>query len=376
MLAAHNLAKGLFLLQNFDVTAFNTPTNPRNVMLFVIGVAALIIILVIVNAIKKRYNPPSLGGPRVAGSGHRHFSGFALHRQISNMGLDRDQVKMLDFVFKNDNVVDPRRSLLSPSLLDRHFFKAYRLIERTAGTDDEAQEKLSLLFSTRNILESFSSADSITSTRQIPENAAAVLGTEREKYPVKVLSSKGDHLVVECPHNVLGTAIQFPRGSKVTLSFFTKSSKGFAFESRILGTSESANMSVLQLVHSNQIKKLAQRRFRRRQTVIAAAFYFVRLEESERRKESPKMVVDKRRLSGNIMDISIGGCSIKTNVSIPSGTRLKIEASAAGANIAVLGQVLRTNRTGMSTIMHIKFLRVPRRSLNIINALVYEYAEE
>jgi hypothetical protein len=87
------------------------------------------------------------------------------------------------------------------------------------------------------------------------------------------------------------------------------------------------------------------------------------------------MVVDKRRLTGTIMDISIGGCSIKTNVSIPSGTLLKIECSYDDMNIATLGQVLRTNRTGMSTIMHIKFLRVPKRSLNTINALVYEYAE-
>jgi hypothetical protein len=44
-------------------------------------------------------------------------------------------------------------------------------------------------------------------------------------------------------------------------------------------------------------------------------------------------------------------------------------------NIAALGQVLRTNRSGISTIMHIKFLRIPRRSLNIINALVYEYVD-
>jgi hypothetical protein len=37
---------------------------------------------------------------------------------------------------------------------------------------------------------------------------------------------------------------------------------------------------------------------------------------------------------------------------------------------------LRTNRTGVNTVMHIKFLKVPRKGLNSINAIVYEYNDE
>jgi hypothetical protein len=101
----------------------------------------------------------------------------------------------------------------------------------------------------------------------------------------------------------------------------------------------------------------------------------VYVEEGRRREK--KLVVDKRRLTGNIMDISIGGCSIKTNILVQTGSRLKIEfIHSDNFNVAVLGQVIRTNRNGISTVMHIKFLKVPRRSLNAINALVYEYADE
>ena len=357
------------------VTDFSKQTDPKDVMTFVIGIAVVVIILVAVSVIKKRFNPPSMGGPQTPGSGHRRFSGFALHQQVSSMGLDKDQIKMLDNVFKNDDVVDTRRSLGSPALLDRHFLKTYRIIEKTSATDDEAQDKLTLLFSTRNILDMHSGTDNITTTRDIPENTQAVLSTGRESYSVRILSSKGENLVVENPENALGTTVPIPRGSKISISFFSKSSKGFSFESRILAISESASGPVLHLVHTSQIKKLSQRRFRRRHVVIPAIFFFVHLEKTGRRDDSTKMVVDKRRLTGNITDISIGGCSIKTNLSVPSGTRLKIEATVNNGSIAVLGQVLRTNRTGMSTIMHIKFLRVPRRSLNIINALVYEYAD-
>jgi hypothetical protein len=284
---------------------------------------------------------------------------------------------MLEFVLRNDSVTDPVRSINSPNLLDRHFKRAYRIIERSADTEEEAQERFSLLFSTRNVLESASSSGGgVTSTRQVAEKTAAVITIGQDSYPVKVISAKGDNLVVENPQNALGTPLRLPRGGKVTLSFFTKSSKGFSFESRVLGTVDSPDGPVLQVVHSSQIKRLSQRRYRRRQAVIAAVFHFVYVEETGRRKEK-KMVVDKRRLTGNILDISIGGCSIKTNVSVPSGTRLKIEfIYSNNVHVAVLGQVLRTNRTGISTIMHIKFLRVPRRSMNAINALVFEYADE
>jgi hypothetical protein len=88
------------------------------------------------------------------------------------------------------------------------------------------------------------------------------------------------------------------------------------------------------------------------------------------------MVVEKRKFSGNIMDISIGGCSLKTNAPVNSGQRLKIEFTREDNSVvAALGEVLRTNKSGMSTIVHVKFLKVPHRSLNKINAMVYEYSD-
>jgi hypothetical protein len=372
-----NFSRAVYLFP-LQLPTFYKQTDSQDVIYFFIGLGVFVVILFVVNAIKKRYNPPAISGGIAGSSQARHFSGFALHRIANNIGLNKDQSRMLEYVLRNDGVADVERSLNSAALLDRHFKRAYRIIERGANTEEEAQERLSLLFSTRNALEASSGGGNaaVASTRQVPVKAAAVLSLGQESYPVKVISTKGDHLVVENPENALGTPIKLPRGGKVILSFFTRSSKGFSFETRILGSADSPEGPVLQLVHSNQMKRLSQRRFRRRQTVIPADFYFVRVEETGHRKEK-KMVVDKRRMTGNILDVSIGGCSIKTNVAVPSGTRLKIEFTGiANINTAVLGQVLRTNRSGISTIIHIKFLKVPRKSMNSINALVFEYADE
>jgi hypothetical protein len=96
------------------------------------------------------------------------------------------------------------------------------------------------------------------------------------------------------------------------------------------------------------------------------------------RKKTRKMTVDSRRFTGTIMDVSIGGCSIRTNASVPLGTRLKIEFDYLDKMIiAALGQVLRINRSGaINTIMHIKFIKMPRKTMNAVNALVYEYDED
>ena len=88
------------------------------------------------------------------------------------------------------------------------------------------------------------------------------------------------------------------------------------------------------------------------------------------------MVVDKRKFTGSVLDVSIGGCSIKTNSLVRAGQRLKIEFTREDDSVVVaLGEVLRTERSGTSTIMHVKFLKVPRKSLNSINAMVYDYTD-
>ena len=88
-----------------------------------------------------------------------------------------------------------------------------------------------------------------------------------------------------------------------------------------------------------------------------------------------KMFVNKQQCNGTMTDISIGGCSIKTRVVVNRSQVLKVEfAKQDDTVIAALGEVVRTSKSGASTNLHIKFLKIPRKSLNAINALVYEYA--
>ena len=355
--------------------------DPVATMIVLIGIGAIVVISIVVNVIRN-----GVGGlPRASGRGStaanpRRFSTFSFHRLAASYGLDKDQTQLLEFVFRNAAVVDPERALNNSALLDKHFRQAYRTIEKNAETDEEAQQRLSRLFTLRNAIESTPvHSTGITSTSRIPDNTAAVLNAGRDSYTVRVVSAKGESLLTEIPRNAIGTPVRIPKGSKVTLSFFTKSSQGFSFESRVLGIMESTGGPRLELAHSGRPKPLVQRRFRRKQINSGCVLHLVFLENAAgSKRKPPKLVVDSRRFTGNVIDISAGGCSIKTSAPVQVGSRLKIELDYSDeSSITVLGQVLRINRSGtVGTIIHIKFLKVPRRSFNNINSLVFGYDSE
>ncbi|WP_245534718.1 flagellar brake protein [Treponema primitia] len=309
----------------------------------------------------------------------RRFSFFALSKIANSYGLSKPQKKVLEDIFRSDAVSDPISVIQSTPLLDKHFKRAYRRIENTATSDAVAQQQIALLFSTRNTIEAVQNTTATaTSTRQIPSNMAGVLAVGKETYPVRVVNSKGDSVLVESPKNSLGNPIRIPTGTRVALSFFTKSSKGYSFDSKILGTMDTPKGQNLQLAHAARVKPLVQRRFRRIQTATPCIFHVVLVSETRvGRKMVKKMTVDKYRYTGTIMDLSIGGCSMQSSANIRAGTRIKLEfESGDTASLAALGQVLRINRGGKYTTIHVKFIKVPRRAQNSINALVFEYNDE
>jgi len=374
---------GLFPLQAVasNLSDFQLRMEDRipQIAIFLVGVTIIVVTLLVINAFRKRGKVAVLNEgyvptrrPVVEGRGY-----FSVLRLAKSMGLDREQTKMLAFVMKNVNVRDMEKALESSDVMDRHFKRAYNNIEETSTSDDDLNKRLSVLFATRNILETYTGTVNISSTRQIKEGTAAILIVEKDgaNHPTKIVSSKPDALVVEHPLDDKGSPIGLQNGGPVTVAFFGNSNKAFSVPSRIIGSQTVANRAVLKLAHSGKIKKLSSRRFRRKQAGISAGFYLVKVEASVNRKKKT-LLVSNMRLAGDIMDISIGGCAIRTSVSIRPGQTIKIEFSKENNfTVAALGEVIRTNQTGRNTVMHVKFLKIPRKSLNYINAMVYEYAK-
>jgi len=348
-------------------------------LILIVAIGALVVVVLTIRIIRNGISRP-MAGPGKANNPTntpRRFTAFTLHRIASSYGLNREQKKLLEYVFRNDEVTDPERVMKTPALLDRHFKRTFRIIEKNSTTDEDAQARLIKLFSLRNIIESSSGTSDNTSAR-LSDNTPAILGTGKDSYPVKVLSSRGQNVVVEYPKNILGTPIRIVKGTKVSLSFFTKSSNGFSYDGTAGGAVNTDRGQGLQITRTGETKPLVKRRFRRKAANFRCEFNFVRVEEigTGKKKES-KLIVDNKKYIGMIQDISVGGCALKTSAPVQAGSRLKINVDYDDSHVInVLGQVIRTNRSAAGTILHIKFLKVPRRSFNTISTFVFGYNDD
>ena len=340
----------------------------RNAIIFMAGIIAVLIAVIIVNSLKKRVPVMNENATLTSAGAVKRYSSFTLQRIARKCGLNSEQTKMFDYVLRTDGVIDPERSLRSSDLLDKHFKNAYYAIEKNTGSEEEAQKKMSVLFSTRNVLETNAPDIYITSTHQIPEYASVVLNTEDDnKYPVRLLSVKGDTVDVVYPGAASGGAVMLPKRAKLNVLVSIGNGNSLSFNTRVISTVEHKGLITLRLAHSGDVKYLAQRRYRRREASISCKISLVHT-------DGKRLVVDKRSVSGDIMDISVGGCALSTKVQIPNGARIKVEyVQDKGNTVAALGQVLRTNRSKYTTILNVKFLKIPRKSMNTINAFVYGY---
>jgi hypothetical protein len=344
--------------------------------ILLIAIAAIIVLLVLLYFMRHGFSRTLIGNSKTSVT-PRRFNAFTLRRITSTYGLNRQQGKLLEYVFRNDAVTDPEKVMKTPALLDRHFLRAFRTIVKNSTTDEDAQERFARLFSLRNAIEASEGIGEDAQPR-LTENTPAILAVGKENYTVKIIISRGQSVVTEVPKNLLGSPIRIPKGTKITLSFFTKSSNGFIFDGNVIGVISTDFGPGLQITHSAKSKPLTKRKYRRRQIELRCEFYFVNMEESGKgRKKVSRLVVDSRRFAGVIQDLSAGGCSIKTSAPIQVGSRLKIAVDYDMDHpINVLGQVIRSNRSRAGTILHIKFLKVPTRSFNSINILVFGYNED
>ena len=358
----------LILLQFGGFPAFRE-ANPMEGIAIIIVIASIVVLTIIFGAVRTKVS--SSPARRSAGVKPRRVSYFAIRRVASAYGLDSDQSKYLAGIFRNDAVREPERVMQNPAVLDRVFQNAYRSIERNSRTDEAAQRGLTQLFSLRNAIEA-SPGPNTGQDNRISSNTPAILMVAKESYPVKVISQDVNAIVTEIPRNSIGTPLRLTRGTNVSLSFFTQSSKGFSLDGRVI---DNGNSPGLKIVHSGKSKPLVKRNYRRKQINMDCEFYSVVLEVTgSGRKRTSRLVTGNKQMIGTVLDISAGGCSIKTTTPPSVGSRIKISLEYNRYNINVLGLVLRTNRSaGYGTILHIKFLKVPRKAYNSISAIVFGY---
>jgi hypothetical protein len=360
--------------------------DPMSALILGIGAATIVVIATIVNIIKHGFKPIALrpGGAKNS-SGFtmpRQFSGFTLRSIAKNYDLTKEQTKMLEYIFAKNGVSKPREVLADPVITDKHFRRVYQSMVSKSGygiEDSVIQKELSRLFSTRNAIEASPESLHNASAPEIGYGTKVVLSVNDKTYPLKIDMIRGEVIMVICPLNPLGEPLKFQKGARADLNYFDDMNHGFLQACRILDVvSAPRRPPILQLLTEGRPKILFKRKNRRRSINIACEFWVVTLTKTGSDSLSQtNMTVGNRKFFGEILNISPGGCSIRTRGLLKPGLRLKISLDYNKKTVVVLGQVLRINRgSSITSFVHIKFIKGSVKALNIINAVVYRYNDD
>jgi hypothetical protein len=370
------MPEAVFGINLFPLQAYFVEDDPMQARIVIIAVVVIIAVAIVFRFVNRGGKSPVASGGG-SFSAAKRYSGFSLRRAAAPYGLDGEQIKLLDYVFRNDNVSDPPRVLKDSAGLDRHFRRAYKNIVRDSGGSDRMQQNLSKLYILRNTIEAAPVEDDVSSSMPV-ENTEAVIKYGNDSYAVRIYFSNNRNIITEIPRSPLGTSLKIGSGTNVTLTYLSRSNNSYSLICSYVGIEKTESGPGFRMTSNSRPRPLTKRQYRRRRIDIRCEFYFVQAFESGKgRNKTTRLVVSPRKFNGVIRDISAGGCSIKTPVPVQAASRLKIGCFISGKEqTTVLGQVMRSNRSATVSVLHIKFIKVPMRAYNAINTLVFGFNEK
>lgn len=356
---------------------FYTSADATESAPFLIAIGAIVMVGIVVAVIRSRAAAASSGGTGRS-SGGAGFGKWRFRSLAKRLGYGPVQVDFLEYFARRLSLGAPEFALQNPAALDKFLKRVFQEIESSTDSDKVAEDRKAILFSIRDTAENAKAqGHKIRSTRQVSDGTSLSVQTgDGENHPSRFLTVSNDALAIATPLDALGEEMRLKKGTRIACTFYAKNGQGYSFPSKVLGYEARKNASAMLIIHSDSVAALPNRRFKRKDLDAPCYFHFVEMVVTvEHRKQVKQAVVEQRRVMGTIVEISAGGCSVKTSNPLAQGDYLKIEFDMdGGSTAAVLGKVVKLNRPGgIGGIMHIQFSRSSRKTLNQIRSYVYGY---
>ncbi len=343
-------------------------TDPKVTYFVIGGIIGAVVLIALISRIRKKSGK---------GGADKKFSKRAFKKTARKIGLNDTYINILLTLIKQHDVASPFRLLNKSTQLDNILRDTLTRIEESdiPEADKEAQ-KLSIYRIKQIIERNAKEKKSVPNTRSIRHGQQLVLIIEEARYSSKLSKNLKDSLHVYAPVTKAGKTIIVKRWTKLGVQFWKNEGEMYSFQTKVLGLKNVGGVPVLMLQHAKQIEVSQQRRFRRKAFTKSVYFGLVTIVATGqgRRQKKQAVVAGKRNILGSLLDISSGGCSLKTNFPLKRGELIRLQFEIErGKPVIAFGKVVATHRERYSgTVMHIQFTRVTRKNLNEINAIIYE----
>jgi hypothetical protein len=300
-------------------------------------------------------------------------------RRAMAMGLGRQDAKKLEELIETYKPRNPWQLLTNSPILDTMLKRAIQDINMRSYAENIKDAEKNSIYRIKQIIERNSQVkQTVSSSKQLAINqAVAISPQEGGRYPSKVAANLRDVIALDMPVDQKGTQVRWKKGTEVKVFFWKKNGQGYTFESKITGYNAVKGVSKLLVRHSNQVKEAQQRRFRRKQIERPAYFYAIKVLPTGMEAGAPKRAVIENRKGtlGNLVDLSTGGCCLRTNFPLLKGELIKVEFDTDKKNgITAFGKVKHVRKLKpMGGLMHIQFTRLSQTSMRRINSYVYDF---
>lgn len=363
-----------FILQVMP-TLQQSDTTSTIIAIAVFGVFVLFLVVA-----GMRGTQTSAGGGGGGGKKRAKFNKRKFRRYAANRGLTRQEALTLEDIIRRNNVYSPYSLLNNTPALDSNLRKTINEIEES-GLEENLREakKLTLYRIKQKVERSTKGVKPPSSSRQLKVGQAVSLSVNNVRYQTKITSNLEKSFGIELPKDKTGTEIRWRKWTKAQIYFWRPNGQSFSFDTKIVGYNVIRGISSVFLQHSESIKEAQQRRYRRKPIERPAYIYPIRIITSGFGKNSSrKAIVDKNR--GNLatlIDISAGGCAMRSSYPLNRGELLKVEFETENRQkVTVFGKVMGMTKTyPTGGIMHIMFTRVSRSHMNHINSFIYSFEQ-
>lgn len=364
-----------FLLQASLIPQADTKTIYITLGIF----AGFILLLVIGSITGKRSSSAasSVSKPVSPRAGRKKFRKLA-----KKLGLTPMQIKLLEDISQKYRVPSPLSFISSPNIFNTTMKKAVRDFDTGAYAPEVRENYKLMIFTIKQKLDRNSgTGKTITTSRQFSTGKDInITLSNGERFDSQIVTNLKDSLCISIPERGDGNMLRLSKWEPVTVSLFEKGDRGYTFQSKVMGYTTMRNSSCMMLQHSNSIKFSKQRYYPRKELGRPCYFYRINIATVGKGKQAVKKAVinDANGRLGTVIEISAGGCSIRTSNPLSRGDLVKIDIDIERKKtMSPLGKIVNTRREGPGNmVMHIQFTKMSKNSLNSINSYVYGIGEK
>lgn len=338
-------------------------------------IMGVVVIAVLVGALIARRNRPR--SPEEI----KRYSARMFVRTARNMGLDGEQASALENLVQLCKVKQPFMVFSSSQVLDDVLRRGVFSLENQKEMPEEEKEKRkAVIFRIKQTMErNGGRGGPVHSSQSIKPGQAVVLAPEGSpQLQSKVVSNMKDFLAIAAPTSAGKAETRWKRGTPLSVFFWKDSEAGYSFSTKILAYDTIRSVSCILVQHSKTLRKDQRRKAKRKDVVRSCYFYPVRIiETAEGRKTVKKAVIEeKKRSLGSVVDLSVGGCAIRTINPFETGKLIMVEFELEHrSTVRAYGKIRGFSRQeGKGGLMRVAFTAVTRNYLNKIAAFVYDYS--